>query len=209
MNRITILILACNRIENYSQMLSSVTKIFECLFPMFMKLKYLILHESSYQNCVRFNFDDPLILNFRSSTLLYLDIKVQSYDDCLFLLDGRFNQLHTLIINVVNSIDTGEVDNQNHLPNLKSFSLSCNIMRFDEKIILSLLSRMSNVERLELYIMFNCQRRFIDGNYLKKNILNSMIKLIEFNFSIISRISNVMKLNLPSTKDIQQTFIHK
>jgi hypothetical protein len=77
-----------------------------------MKLKYLILHESSYKNCVRLNFDDPLILNFRSSTLLYLDIKVQSYDDCLYLLDGRFNQLHTLIIDVVNSLNTGAVDNQ-------------------------------------------------------------------------------------------------
>ncbi|CAF1473281.1 unnamed protein product [Adineta steineri] len=209
MNRITVLILACNRIEDYFEMLSSVTKIFECLFPIFMKLKYLVLRESSYKNCVRLNFDDPLILNFRSSTLLYLDVKVQSYDDCLYLLDGRFNQLHTLIIDVINCFNTREVDNQDHLPNLKYFSFSCNIMRFyDNEISRSLLSRMSNLERLDLYIMFDCQTTFIDGNYLKKNILNSMMKLNEFHFSITSRISNVMKLNLPSTEDIQRTFIH-
>ncbi|CAF4445531.1 unnamed protein product, partial [Rotaria sp. Silwood2] len=66
----------------------------------------------------------------------------------------------------------------------------------------------SNLERLDLYIMFNCETTFIDGNYLKKNILNSMTKLNEFHFSITSRIYNVIKLNLPSTKDIQRTFIH-
>jgi hypothetical protein len=112
MNRITILILACSPIENYSRMISSIANIFECIFPMFMKLKYLLLYESSYKNCVRLNFDDPLILNFRSSTLLYLDIKIQSYDDCLYILDGRFNQLETLIIGVINPHSTGAVDNQ-------------------------------------------------------------------------------------------------
>ncbi|CAF0866886.1 unnamed protein product [Rotaria sordida] len=135
--------------------------------------------------------------------------QVQSYDDCLYLLDGRFNQLHRLIIDVVNPINIGTVDNQDLLPNLKYFYFSCNIMRFyNDEIILSLLSRMSNLERLDLYIIFDCQTTFIDGNYLKKNILNSMTKLNEFHFSITSHISNVMKLNLPSKKDIQQTFIH-
>jgi hypothetical protein len=69
--------------------------------------------------------------------------------------------------------------------------------------LLSLLSRMSNLERLGLYIVFDSDTRFIDGNYLKKNILNSMTKLNDFQFSITSHISNLKKLNLPSTKDIQ------
>ncbi|CAF1021285.1 unnamed protein product [Adineta steineri] len=58
---------------------------------------------------------------------------------------------------------------------------------------------MSNLERLNLYIVVDSTLTFIDENYLKK--------LNEFQFSIISRIYNLKKLNLPSTKDIQQTFI--
>ena len=112
--QITKLSLSCNRDENFFVMLSSVANIFQRIFPLFMKLQYLILDAQWYQNCVRLNFDDYhlLHLNFRSSTLLYLDIKVQSYDDCLYILDGRFNQLHTLIIDVVNLFDSGDVTNR-------------------------------------------------------------------------------------------------
>jgi hypothetical protein len=77
-----------------------------------MKLTCLILHEPSYKDCVRLNFNDPLVLNFRSSTLLNLKINIQSFEDCLYLLDGRFNQLRTLIIDLVNLFDTDEVENQ-------------------------------------------------------------------------------------------------
>ena len=108
------LLFQCNRDKDFFVMLSSVANIFQRIFTVFTNLKYLILYESSYKNCVRLNFDDYhlLHLNFRSSTLLYLDIKVQSFDDCLYLLDGRFNQLHTLIVDLVNLFDTGEIKNQ-------------------------------------------------------------------------------------------------
>ncbi len=35
-----------------------------------------------------------------SSTLIKLTINVQSFADCLYLLDGRFDSLSTLIVNV-------------------------------------------------------------------------------------------------------------
>ena len=46
-------------------------------------------------------FDIPS-LSFSSSTLRKLDLKVQTFGDCLYLLDGRFNQLHTFYIELVN-----------------------------------------------------------------------------------------------------------
>jgi hypothetical protein len=35
-----------------------------------------------------------------SSSIVHLRIKMQNIDDCLYLLDGRLSQLHTLIINL-------------------------------------------------------------------------------------------------------------
>jgi hypothetical protein len=66
---------------------------------------------------------------------------------------------------------------------------------------------MSNLERLGLYIEVTNVKTFIDGKHLKKNILNPMKRLNEFQFSITSHTSHLMQLNLPSTKDIQRTFI--
>ena len=41
-----------------------------------------------------------LITNRVSSTLTKLKINVKTFDDCLYLLDGRFNCLSTLIIDI-------------------------------------------------------------------------------------------------------------
>ncbi len=67
------------------------------IFDVFKKLTDLIFSGSSYQNMVGLPFVYPPI-NFCSSTLLVLNIKISSFDTCLYLLDGRFNQLQTLIV---------------------------------------------------------------------------------------------------------------
>jgi hypothetical protein len=51
--------------------------------------------------------------NFESSTLTELKINVKTFDDCLYLLDGRFNCLSTLIINVeIISYTSRPIDNK-------------------------------------------------------------------------------------------------
>ena len=65
---------------------------------------------------------------------------------------------------------------------------------------------MSNLERLGLYIEISSNATFIDGNHLKKTILNPMIKLNDFQFSITSHVYHVMGMKFQLTKDIQQTF---
>jgi hypothetical protein len=64
------------------------------IFTVFSNLTHLIFYDTLYQNIVR------LLLGYGpprfSSTLLVLKIKAQIFDTCLYILDGRFSQLHTL-----------------------------------------------------------------------------------------------------------------
>ena len=65
---------------------------------MFTNLQYLSFGPSSmwYQ---RFSFDMSFP-TVTSSNLLELHISVDYFSDLLYLLDGRFNQLHTLNVNI-------------------------------------------------------------------------------------------------------------
>jgi hypothetical protein len=66
---------------------------------------------------------------------------------------------------------------------------------------------MSNVEEIGLCLQVHDKETFIDGKHLKRNIINRMRRLNHFTFSITSFMSTRDKLYLPSTKDIQCTFI--
>jgi hypothetical protein len=65
---------------------------------------------------------------------------------------------------------------------------------------------MSNLEKLDLYLTICTDGRFIDGNDLKKNILNHMSQLNQFTFDIRSVMFINNEMNLPSQEDIQRTF---
>ncbi|CAF3523243.1 unnamed protein product [Rotaria sp. Silwood2] len=66
---------------------------------------------------------------------------------------------------------------------------------------------MSNLEELGLYLTVHVNKTFIDGNHLKKNIINRLPRLNQFRFSINSILSINNLIYFPSTEDIQQTFI--
>jgi hypothetical protein len=66
---------------------------------------------------------------------------------------------------------------------------------------------MSNLEKLDLYLTIYVRDRFIDGNNLKKNILNCMPQLNVFSFDIRSLTFINNQINFPSKEDIQRTFI--
>lgn len=90
--------------------------------------------------------------------------------------------------------------------NLKNFSLICNNETdvYDE-VVIPFLQRMSNLEKLTLCLVIECQERFIDGDNLKKNIVNYMPKLNDFLFNIRSIISLDNQMLLLSNDDIQRT----
>ncbi|CAF1422817.1 unnamed protein product [Rotaria sordida] len=123
---------------------------------------------------------------------------------CLYLLDGRFEQLRTLYIELANILSPSEIENQRKIPNLKSFVLSCMARTFYyNELILPFIYRMSNLEELGLYFTAFVNETFIDGNSLKKDILNHMLQLKQFAFDIRSIMSIKNQMNLPSKEDIQ------
>ena len=66
---------------------------------------------------------------------------------------------------------------------------------------------MSNLEELDLSLYVSERKIFFDGNDFKMNIINHMPRLNRFLFSIDSFMFPNNQINLPSTEDIQCTFI--
>jgi hypothetical protein len=75
-----------------------------------------------------------------------------------------------------------------------------------DKLIIPLLQRMSNLEQLDLHIVVIRDDKFIDGNDLKKDIINYMPRLNKFEFNIHSSVALDNQNNVPSNEDIQKTF---
>ena len=86
--------------------LSTMENLCNRIFTVFNQLTDLIFTDISYENRARLMFDAPSA-RFCSSTLTVLSIKMQTFDACLYILDGRFSLLHTLWIDVV-SIRTSD-----------------------------------------------------------------------------------------------------
>ncbi|CAF4810828.1 unnamed protein product [Rotaria sp. Silwood1] len=178
-----------------------------CIFSIFNKLTHLRFSESSYENYVPLLFDFPS-RRFSSSSLLVLNIKIQHFSQLLYVLDGRFSQLHTLIVDLINNVlSTDLIENKEKISNLKCFVLSCawEISRYKD-LLLPLIYRMSNIEKLSLYLTIYINDKFIDRNDLKKNIINHLPQLSMFTFDIRSLMFINNQMNLPSKKDIEETF---
>jgi hypothetical protein len=75
-----------------------------------------------------------------------------------------------------------------------------------DELIVPLLDRMSNLEKLDACLTNSRDNRFIDGYDLKKDIINHMPRLNKFIFNIRSIILYHNQIDLPSNEDIQYTF---
>ncbi|CAF0995617.1 unnamed protein product [Rotaria sordida] len=184
------------------------TLIFTNIFSVFNNLKYFNFDPSSicYQTISFKNSSSPI---FSSTTLLELHVKVDVIGDCLYLLDGRFNQLRSFHVHILMPFRYSMLQlNTEKLPNLKNFSLSsCSLkILFYDEIVIPLLHRMLNLEQLNLYFYCSRQKTFVDGNDLRTNILNHLPQLKSFAFNIRSSIDSVNQINLPSNDYIQHTF---
>ncbi|CAF2117090.1 unnamed protein product [Rotaria magnacalcarata] len=151
--------------------------------------------------------------NFKSSTLIALKINVKTFDDCLYLLDGRFNCLSTLIIGVqIISNTPGTIDNTKKLPKLKHFSLTSypHLFVYDN-LIIPLLRRMINLEELILYLsIIRSNKNYIDGSELYDDILIYMPRLNNFTFNIHTNVDkNNLEIAFSSNEDIQRSFSRK
>ncbi|UJR29226.1 hypothetical protein I4U23_010440 [Adineta vaga] len=206
-NQITTLIITMNERKN-DNLLASM-KICTRVFSVFINLTYFKLTESSCEDIFRLMSSFP-IWRFSSSNLIVLNIKVQSLSQFVYLLDGRFSQLQTLVVDVVNTVFVRSLllsNDKLKTTNLKCFVLSCGWeMSSFEEFFLPIIYGMTNLEELGLYVTTYVDNGFIDENYLKKNLLNRMSQLNIFQFDIRSLIIT-NQMDLPLNKDIDKTFI--
>lgn len=75
-----------------------------------------------------------------------------------------------------------------------------------EELILPLLLRMTNLEKLILDFQVYCKKVVIDGNHLEKELIHHLTKLNKFSFNIRSIISLSNPVYFPSNEDIQNSF---
>ncbi|CAF4287749.1 unnamed protein product, partial [Rotaria sordida] len=123
------------------------------IFLIFDKLQYFDFGSHSI-NFQRFFFTilPPTLF---SSTLLELRVSLKRFIDCLYLLDGRFNQLHTLKVNIAFIEQNSKINNKEKLPNLRYFSLHCkNDTNYYDEEIKPLVQRMMNLETLNFIFLF-------------------------------------------------------
>ncbi|CAF5045924.1 unnamed protein product, partial [Rotaria sp. Silwood1] len=109
-----------------------------------------------------------------SSNIIYLNVRLNDFNDCLCLLNGYLSQLHTFIVEIGKICYTlMTINNMKTVSNLKCFSLISfrETIEYDNKIV-SLLRQMSKLEKLTLSLIFYRRILFIDGNHLVNDILN-------------------------------------
>ncbi|CAF3201428.1 unnamed protein product [Rotaria sp. Silwood2] len=205
-SQISSLVIAFIRKSGRSSTINLHTLVFTQIFTIFTNLRHL--HFDRYSmGFERLSFDvSPPTVS--SSTLLELHVCVRSFSDCLYLLDGRFNQLRSLHVNIYFiSPSNVTIHNKDKLPNLRFFPLDCDMdTRAYDKLIVPLLHRMLNLEKLDLLLILNCDKELVNGNELKKNIINHMPRLNNFTFNIYSYHYLPIQIDLSSNEDTQHTF---
>ncbi|CAM4782744.1 unnamed protein product [Rotaria magnacalcarata] len=195
-------------IENKKQSLIEDVNafIFTHIITIFSNLQYLNFCPSLFfYQYLSFDNSPPTVF---SSTLLELRVCLENFTDCLYLLDGRFNQLRTLHVKIFDiTFSSLVIDNKDKLPNLKHFLLNSD-MKIDgyDELLLPLLHRMLNLEKLCLCLTVCERNRFIDISDLEKDIINHMPQLNKFLFNIYSTICFNDQIDLPSNEDIQHRF---
>jgi hypothetical protein len=151
--------------------------------------------------------------NPKSSTLTELNIIVQSFDDCLFLFDGNFPSLSTLILDVDEITETSRKEEKTEkLLKLKHFSLTAHARTFHyDDLIVPFLRRLINLEELTLYLsIIRIDSNHIDGVQLHDEILCSMPRLNKFIFSLETSIQKTREdIVLSSNEQIQRSFIQQ
>ena len=97
-NQISSLVISISNDRKASSPKNADTIIFTHIFAMFQNLQYLNFGPSSlYHQRLSFHASPLTVI---STKLLKLHVRLDNFDDCLYLLDGRFNQLRTLHVDI-------------------------------------------------------------------------------------------------------------
>ncbi|CAF1313478.1 unnamed protein product [Rotaria sp. Silwood1] len=202
------LIIKTNHIK-FSKKKHVATNVFANIFTIFTNLNHF---EFGFED--HFEYSPVSLINlsstiFYSTSINYLNVTVQYFNDCLCLFDGRFNQLHTVIVKVEIIENSSQIiNNKKIVSNLKCFSLFSpdETIEYDSQIV-PLLQQMSQLEKLTLSLDVINRTSFIDGTQLYNDILKNMSHLQSFIFDIVTACFQLKAELLPSCNDIRRTFI--
>ncbi|CAF3200736.1 unnamed protein product [Rotaria socialis] len=185
------------------------TNMYTRLFSVCQRLTHLTIKGKHLRYCSLVPAYALPLTMCSSSTIVKLDVNVRTIDDCLRLLDGRFNQMKILNVKI-DSIDTPllNIDSQYILPNLTTFFLSTsNPTKQYDNVIVPLLRRMTNLKTLVLVLMVENRPNFIDGAHLHQEVLIHMPRLKIFLFNITT-IDDVVEINYwLKEDDIEETMV--
>ncbi|CAF3726964.1 unnamed protein product [Adineta steineri] len=186
--------------------------VFELVLSISNCLIEFTFHQSIKNNHQCLFIDHLSSTNPICSTLTKLDIQVNTFDDCLSLLDGRFPSLsHFLVyVNYIPSTSS-DIDKITQLSKLKYFSLTNYVgTYFYNDLVVPLIQRMSYLEELSLFLTVSRRDTYevVDGNNLYHDILIQLSQLKIFQFSIYTYLfnTNVSINDFPSNDDIQRSF---
>ncbi|CAF4805014.1 unnamed protein product, partial [Rotaria sp. Silwood1] len=160
--------------------------VYERILKFFRNLKHLSFIDAHHRSHPSLLLCDSPSISFFSANLTYLSINVYTFDDFLYLLDGRFKQLTILIVRISRKTKLPSVISiTDNLSNLKCFSLIC-YRRLDiyDEHILPLLHHMTCLEKLTIYLCISKRDKFIDNSHLENEILRYMPHLHSFIFYI-------------------------
>ncbi|CAF1462398.1 unnamed protein product [Adineta ricciae] len=193
--------------------------LFELIISQSKSLLELTFHQSS-----QISDRDISISQFsstNSSTLTKLNIELKTFDDCLFLLDGRFPSLSHYIVYIEEiSSNLSSIDNRDNFSQLKSFSLTSYKQTYAyDDLLVPFLQRMLNLEELHLSVSVTKRdaSTVVDGNHLQTNILTHLSQLKRFHFSIhtsLYRLNHDVENQIayPSNDQLQQqvrSYVHE
>lgn len=96
--------------ENHSLYMSTrLTYIFGSILTMFRNLTSLNFRQSLvHWQYMSLNISPKQ--HIESSSLIKLNINLKKFNDCLYLLDGRFNELNTLSVNILEIDSSATID---------------------------------------------------------------------------------------------------
>ncbi|CAF4230497.1 unnamed protein product, partial [Adineta steineri] len=137
-------------------------------------------------------------------------ISVDTFDDCLCLLDGRLEQIRSFTVRIyrIRRSTMGNNNQQTTLCNLKEFSLTSYLhtTAYDYRI-LPLLRRMPNLKTLTFGLNI-VRLTVIDGLHLNEELLIHMTYLNKFIFHICTVLPVFEAKYFLTTNDIKKTFLN-
>ncbi|CAF5023462.1 unnamed protein product, partial [Rotaria socialis] len=117
------------------------------MFALILSISKCLI-DLTFTERIRISFSNLPSTSCVSSTLIKLKINVNTFDDCLYLLDGCLQYLSIMIIDIDEISDSSSnIDNTKNLPKLKCLTLTPQWYTYFYNVrIVPLLRRMLNLE---------------------------------------------------------------